>query len=261
MRRVLRVAFPILLVLILPSALLAQGAIKISSVYGPVEWKSASSRSFRPLTASTQMVQVGDELRTGPGGTAMLELPDGSYMVVSENSNLTIQDFWGSNLKSMVNLVLGKVRFFIQRFGGKPNPYRVTTPTALIAVRGTTFEVTIDEAQITEVRCFEGRVAVETAGLPDREVILDQGRKTLVRPGEYPLAPVANDEALLRNRVVAVVKKNTPESGNTSATVSGVDLSRDNDRRNRTVDPLNPASRTNSEVLRGKPTLKFPGSR
>jgi hypothetical protein len=208
------------------------------------------------------MVHVGDELKTGPGGTAMLELPDGSYMVVSENTNLTIQDFWSSNLKSMVNVMLGKVRFYIQRFGGKPNPYRVTTPTALIAVRGTTFEVNIDAGQMTEVRCLEGRVTVETAGLPDREVILDEGRKTLVRPGEYPTPPVANDEALARNRVVAVVRKSTPEAAGAAAGAPSADvMTRDNDRRNRTLDPLSPASRTNSDVLRGKPTLKFPGSR
>ena len=39
------------------------------------------------------------------------------------------------------------------------------------------------------------------------EVVLESGRKTLVRAGEYPLPPVSNDEALLRNRVIRVVKK------------------------------------------------------
>ena len=138
MRKVLLVV--VVAFLFLPSALLAQGTVKVSSVYGPVLWKSVTSQTFTPLTASTQAVQVGDELKTGPGGTVMLELADGSYMVVSENSTLKIQDFWGANLRSLVNVMLGKVRFYIQRLGGKPNPYRVTTPTALIAVRGTIFE-------------------------------------------------------------------------------------------------------------------------
>ena len=190
------------LVLLLPSALLGQGTLRISSLYGTVEWRGVASKTFVPLTASTQTVQTGDELKTSAGGTVMLELPDGSYMVVSENSTLTIEDFWSGNLRSIVNLMVGKVRFYIQRLGGRPNPYRVTTPTALIAVRGTIFEVTVDEFQIAEVRCLEGRVAVESVGLSDREVILEAGRKTLVRPGEYPLAPVNNDEALVRNRVI-----------------------------------------------------------
>lgn len=255
----MRKALPVFgLLLLLPSALLAQGTVKVSSMYGPVEWKSVTSQTFIPLTPSVQTVQLGDELKTGPGATVMLELQDGSYMVVSENSALTIQDFWSSNLRSLVNVMMGKVRFYIQRLGGRPNPYRVTTPTALIAVRGTIFEVTVDEAQIAEVRCLEGSVAVESAGLSDREVILEQGRKTLVRPGEYPLPPVTNDEALMRNRVIRVVKKNVPDV-NANSTPSIDVLVRDNDRANRASDPLRgPASRTNGDVQRSKPTLNFP---
>jgi hypothetical protein len=248
---------PVLLLLFLPSAALAQGTLRVTSIYGPVEWRSVSSRSFAPLSASVQAVQVGDELRTGPGGTVMLEVPDGSYMVVSENTVLTITDFWSSN-RSLINLMVGKIRFYIQRLGGRPNPYRVTTPTALIAVRGTIFEVTVDDAQYAEVRCLEGRVAVESVGLSDREVILEAGRKTLVRPGEYPLPPVNNDEIIARNRVIRLVKKDVPDGNGASAPSADI-LARDNDRRIRATDPLaGPGSRTTDNVERGKPTLNFP---
>jgi hypothetical protein len=87
-----------------------------------------------PLT--NQLIQAGDELRTGPGAQLILTAPDGSYMVVSENSKLVVEDFWSGNFKSIMNLMLGHVRFYIQHFGGRPNPYSVRTPTALIAVRG-----------------------------------------------------------------------------------------------------------------------------
>ena len=248
----------VLVMLIAPAVLSAQGVLKVSSMYGPVEWKPVSAKAFSPLTASVQSVQVGDELKTGPGGTVMLELPDGSYMVVSENSTLTIQDFWGSSLRSLVDLMMGKVRFYIQRVGGRPNPYSVLTPTALIAVRGTIFEVNVDPAQVSEVRCLEGRVTVENASLSDREVILDAGRKTLVRPGEYPLPPVNNDEALETNRVIRIVKRNTPPSKNGGSTPSVDVLLQDNDRANRAADPLAaPPSVFNSNGDRGKPTLSY----
>lgn len=256
----MRKVLPLLLMLLLPTALLAQGTVKVSSAYGPVQWKTASAKTFSPLSASTQIVQIGDEVKTGADGTVTLELPDGSYMVVNENSTLTIQDFWSPNLRSMVNLMIGKVRFYIQRLGGRPNPYRVTTPTALIAVRGTTFEVAIDEAQVAEVRCLEGRVAVESVGLSDREVILEEGRKTLVRPGEYPLPPVNLDQVLGKNRVIVLKAKNVPDAKAPAKRGSPVDvLARDNDKRNRAADPLSgPASRTNTDAQRAKPTLKFP---
>lgn len=248
----------LLLLLLVPSALLAQGTVRVSSAYGTVEWKPVSSQIFTAMPVSTQQMQVGDQVRTGPGSTVMLELPDGSYMVVSENSTLQIQEFWGSNLRGLVNVMLGKVRFYIQKFGGKPNPYSIDTPTALIAVRGTTFEVTVDAAQYTEVECLEGRVAVEAVGLPDREVILEPGRKTLVRPGEYPLTPVAHDEVLAKNRVLKLVKKSPAEDSNLKGNPPVDVMVRDNDRRNRAIDLEIPGSQTNSEVRRGKPTISYP---
>ena len=246
------------LLLLLPSGLWAQAALKVSSVSGTVEWRAVSNKSFQSLTTS-QPVQVGDEVRTGPDAQLILEVPDGSYMVVAENSKLIVEDFWSGNLRSLMNLMVGKVRFYVQRIGGRPNPYRVTTPTALIAVRGTTFEVIVDEAQIAEVRCLERRVAVETVGLPNREVILEPGRKTLVRPGEYPLPPVSNEAELIKNRVIRVVKKNVPDATNPNGAPSIDVLAQDNDRRNRPADPLRGgSSSTTTNTDRGKPSLNFP---
>src|SRR5881628_1614068 len=145
------------LLLVLPSGLWAQAALRVSSAVGPAEWRPVSAKLFKPL-APAQAVQAGDEVRTGAGAQLILEVPDGSYMVVSENSKLIIEDFWSGNLRSIMNLLIGQVRFYIQRLGGRPNPYTVRTPTALIAVRGTTFDVVVDAAEIAEVRCLEGRV-------------------------------------------------------------------------------------------------------
>src|SRR5947209_11807024 len=250
----MRKMLPVAVLLLLPAALWAQGTLKVSSVSGPVQWRAVCNKPFSLLTPG-KIVLVGDEVRTGPDAQLILEVPDGSYMVVSENSKLIVEDFWSGNLRSLMNLMVGRVRFYVQRLGGRPNPYRVTTPTALIAVRGTIFEVNVDEAQFAEVRCLEGRVAVETVGLPDREVILEPGRKTLVRPGEYPLPPVSNDAELIKNRVIHLVKKNIPDT-NTNGAPSADILAFDNDRRNRAADPLRgPNSRTTNDTDRAKPTL------
>ncbi|PYS37139.1 MAG: hypothetical protein DMG14_22330 [Acidobacteria bacterium] len=242
--------------LLLPSVLLAQGTLRVSSIVGQVDWRGASSKNFVPLTVQT--VQPGDEIHTAPGASVILTVPDGSYMVISENSKLVIDDFWSGNFKSIINLMLGQVRFYIQRLGGRPNPFSVRTPTALIAVRGTTFDVIVDAAQFAEIRCLEGRVTVENIALSDREVILEQGYKTLVRPGEFPLTPVRNEAELNRNRVVRVQRKNVPDANGNS--IPSIDiLAGDNDRRNRNSDPLTPNSRTNDNTQRTKPgSLSFP---
>jgi len=252
MRKVLIV----LAMLLLPSALWAQGTLRVSSVTGQVEWRAASSRTFAPLkSGGSTVVQAGDEIRTSDGSSVILSVPDGSYMVVSGNSNLIVEDFWSGNLKSIVNLMMGQVRFYIQKMGGRPNPYSVRTPTALIAVRGTIFDVTVDPVQIVEVRCLEGRVTVENL---DREVILDEGFKTLVRPGEIPQRPVRNEATLIKDRVIALKKKSAPDT-EVSGTPSIDVLANDNDRRNRPNDPqFGGHSLSIDNTQRAKPTLSYP---
>jgi len=243
--------------LLVPSALFAQGTLLVSRADGHVERRAASGRTFSPL-ALNQAVQTGDEIRTGPDSQVILSAGDGSYMVVSENSKLIVEDVWSGSFKSVVNLMLGHIRFYVQRLGGRPNPYAVRTPTALIAVRGTTFDVFMDDAQFAEVRCYDGRVTV-VENLTDREVVLEPGFKTLVRPGEAPLTPVRN-EAELRgkpNRVVMVKQKNAPNSDANGMPSMDV-LAPDNDRRNRPSDPQGTPSRTNENTQRAKPTLTFP---
>src|SRR5215470_3042793 len=225
MRKVLIVSA----LLLLPSALWAQGALRVTSVVPPVEWRAASSKTFTPLTTSTPIIQVGDEVRTGSGGSVILTAPDSSYMVVSENSKLVVDDFWSGSFRSVVNVLLGQVRFYIQRLGGRPNPYTVRTPTALIAVRGTIFDVDVDGAQVVEVRCLEGQVNVQNVLLSDREVILNPGFKTLVRPGEIPMMPARSGMDLRQPRKIKMERVTTPDTDAASALSLEI-LGRNNDR-------------------------------
>src|SRR5438128_10362731 len=98
------------LLLVLPSCLWAQAALRVSSAVGPAEWRPVSAKLFKPL-APAQAVQAGDEVRTGAGAQLILEVPDGSYMVTSENSKLNVADFRTGNLRRLGDLMARKVRF------------------------------------------------------------------------------------------------------------------------------------------------------
>jgi hypothetical protein len=240
----------VMFLLLAPAVGLSQGFLQVNSLNGKVEIRPAAAKAFQPLTNSVRQVQVGDQIRTAPGASVILTLPDSSYMVVNENTDLVIRDFWSGGARNVVNVLLGRVRFYIERLGGRPNPYRVETPTALIAVRGTTFDVSFDGGN-TEVWCIDGQVAVETLGIPNREVVLTPGLRTLVVPGQPPITPVAE----LPNRTLRVVKVG-PENE-----VKGLDpraleqIARDNDRANRPTDRNKaPASGTDSNVGRVKMT-------
>jgi len=253
----MRKAVVILALLLAPTAVWAQGTLRVLKVFGPVEWKAATGRFLPVNEKSQQSIQVGDQLKTGPDAEIILGLPDESYIVVSENSNFTVQDYWSGNLKSIMNLIVGRVRFYIQKPGGKPNPYSVKTPTALIAVRGTVFDVIVAPDQSTEVQCTEGSVKVEN--IAGDEVVLERGFKTFVRQGERPFMPVAIDAPMNRNRVVTIYPKSAPNSDVNGNPANGI-AGQDNDRRNRINNPAaGPNSTpTDNSPQRAKPTLTFP---
>jgi len=250
---------PVVLVLLLaPSMAFSQQFLQVSSLKGKIEIRSASAKAFTVLNSTNRQVQAGDEIRTGPGASVVLTLPDSSFMVVSENSHVVIRDFTSGTIRSTINQILGKVQFHIEKVGGRPNPYRVETPTALIAVRGTIFDVWVDSGS-TEVRCLDGQVAVETVGLPDREVILSPDMHTLVNAKQYPMTPAGIDVDLAPSRTLKVVKKG-PENSNGSLDPRALEaLIRDNDRSTRPSDRYNsPASQTDSNVMRAKPSMTYP---
>jgi len=99
-------------------------------------------------------VQVKQVIVTGPDGYAKFQVTDGSTFDVYPNSNVTFRSNPG-NLRDLLDVLVGKVKIHIQKWGGQPNPNKVYTPTAVISVRGTTFDVVVDEDEETTIVSVE----------------------------------------------------------------------------------------------------------
>lgn len=137
-------------------------------------------------------VRVRELIVTGPDGSAVFELADGSTFEIYPNSHVTFRNTPG-NLRDLLDLWLGRIKVHIQKFGGQPNLNRVHTPTAVISVRGTVFEVLVDEEdKTTFVMVEEGQVAVQHALLPS-------GEPKILNAGEY--IQVHKDAPLARRGV------------------------------------------------------------
>ncbi len=79
-------------------------------------------------------------------------------------------------LQDLLDLFVGRVKIHIQRLGGQPNPNRILTPTAVISVRGTIFDVSIDDDdETTIVAVEEGSVEVRHALKPGAAKIVNAG--------------------------------------------------------------------------------------
>jgi len=169
------------------------GAIARAQATAPVD-AYVSSVKGRALRHNNQRSYIlahgdalipGDEIDTRGGGRVVIELSDGSLVVIRPNSRIVINNYLAAaSLRDLFRIVIGQVRVKIRHIGGKPNPYRVNSPTASILVRGTEFGVAVDASGDTRVVVYEGLVEVESLSDPRRRVLLAPGRGALVRPNE-----------------------------------------------------------------------------
>jgi len=188
------IAFLLISAVTLFAAVNARGqtlaSARILSSDGPVE---IHRRSPVKGILSTVAYRVNDELfagdviQTSKGGRLVLGLVDGSQAIIGERTVLQIMDTSRSP-RAIFNVLRGKTRVKIEKVGGRPNPYRVHTPTTVIAVRGTMFDVLVTEKE-TQVFVHEGEVAVSNVVRPEASVVLSPGQRTRVLQAQPPESP------------------------------------------------------------------------
>jgi hypothetical protein len=167
-----------------PSSVYGQSATveaRVTSVSGAATI-SGNGRNNARLTRGTTLAP-GDEIDTRGGGRVVIDLTDGSQVVVLPGSLVRLGSFQNaSSLKELLQITLGRIRVRINRFKGKPNPYRIKSPTASIAVRGTEFEVSVESLGETRVVVLEGAVEVTSLRDPANPLLAEPGRNVIVRP-------------------------------------------------------------------------------
>jgi hypothetical protein len=169
---------PLMLLAVLASAAgqnpaptpLPVGSATIAEVKGEVEFHSAEGEA---VTGQRGTVLAADSKIDTAKGSVLLDLSDGSQILVKANSHVVLRSpaqdkgYW-------LELLLGKINAKVQKRLGNTPSFRMGTPTAVITVRGTRFSVEFSKKQKTRVDVYEG--LVEVAGFL-------QGGPVLLRPG------------------------------------------------------------------------------
>ncbi len=149
------------------------------------------------------LVQVQELILTGPDGQAKFEVSDGSTFEVYPNSRVVFRKN-PPNWRDLLDVLVGRVKVHIEHLYG-PNPNRIQTPTAVISVRGTIFDVSVaDDSEATEVDVEEGVVDVRHAMLPGRTKTLTAGESYIVYRN-VPIAASRFDKGDLARRSIRMV--------------------------------------------------------
>lgn len=177
---------------------------RVASVSGKAAFVPAAGEPVRSLSRG-DLLQLGDRVDTTAGGTAVIAMTDGSLVTVQSGSIIVFQDYRNAvDVKQLFTILLGRVRVKINHLEGKPNPYRMNSPTASIAVRGTEFLIAVKHRGDTEVVVYEGLVEVSFLDAPAKRTLLPGGSGLWLIPGFdfqffTPSGREADDRAVAQN--------------------------------------------------------------
>ena len=158
---------------------------------------------YRVIIPPCGIVNQQHVIKTGPDGYAKFQVSDGSTFEVFPNSEVTFRKTYG--ITDLLNVWMGKVKVYIQHFPGVPNPNNVTTPTALISVRGTIFDVEVQDDGATFVTLDEGLVDVRHLQVASRIVSLHPGESVQVLPN-IPLAALPHDKGVVARQILRALQ-------------------------------------------------------
>jgi FecR protein len=188
--------FMAVLTLVYLSPLCAQdgGSATVVTLYGRVSVLTDNGPWVLNVNDS---IAPGKVILTGPDGYAQFRVSDGSTFEVFQNSK-TVFRRSPQNWSDILDVIVGHVKVHIQKLVNKPNRNKVHTPTAVISVRGTIFDVLVEDDDVTFVSVDEGLVSVENLTAPGAERLLNPGESIRVFRGQVLAKKVDKGSAAQR---------------------------------------------------------------
>lgn len=142
----------------------------LSKASGIVQWRSAISTQWAVVKTLPHDVAEGDTVRTGARASASLAFDDGSRVDLAANANFTLEETGAQ--RSSLKLNFGRLKAFVQKIASRR--FEVRTPTAVCSVRGTEFQVDVENSGRTTVNLYAGLLGVED----------NKGQQVLLHPNE-----------------------------------------------------------------------------
>lgn len=150
-------------------------------------------------------IYLFDHIQTERQSRVQILFHDESLLNLAENTYIQITEHIYSpeenRRSSIFRILTGKVRAIVGRyFPGAGSRYKVSTPTAIIGVRGTHFVVDATLTEETTVVCIDTELDLAVKNIQEEvvgQVILTSGFMTKVLEGQPPTSPEQAPEDLI----------------------------------------------------------------
>jgi len=188
-----RKIFIVLLLLTLSCQLAAKDSNNavVKFVIGTVEIQSKNKVSWHRLMLNEE-VKEGDKIKTALNARAEIRMPDGSDIKINENTTFEVKELKTPETdkadKMSFTLWAGKFWGSFKKIITGRQERTIDSPSAVVAIRGTTIEMEVDLQQSTTVRVLEGEVSVRSKDV-DGEVTVSSNQQTIIEKGKAPSDP------------------------------------------------------------------------
>lgn len=137
--------------------------VKVKSVTGKAKYTTKPGGAWQDLRTGMTLEKKA-ELRVEKGGEVIIEWGQGHALKVYEMSEVRLDDIsYDPQVKfenTIVNVKKGKVFAKSQKLLSKNSVFRVRTPTAVAAVRGTQFMVEVGQDNSSKIMLIEGKLEI-----------------------------------------------------------------------------------------------------
>jgi len=189
-----------------PAQSAQRAAAVLTVISGDVLMRSAGA-DFSAATDGA-VLYVGSTIRTSADARAIITLFEGSTVELEPASDITIEEATRRSGSTIIELAqsLGRSWHVVTHLTTADSRYEVKTPAATASVRGTAFEIVVDDNLTTTVTTTEGRVATTDAAATS-EVLVSPDQTTTVHANSAPEPPRSAPDA---RRVVTVTAMSVP---------------------------------------------------
>jgi len=178
---------------------------KLFTAKGTVEYMKAGTSVWKRVKAP-HMLEMGDQIKTGRKSKAEIYIKYGSKVRLGADTQFVLTKV--SAEANAVDVLRGKMHAWVRKFKGRG--FSVRTPSAVCAVRGTTFGVEVDQAGLSNWDLFDG--SVEIADSRNNVVPMVPGQRLAVDPNATTApVPVAIPAGVSRPSEPAKTKEEKAE--------------------------------------------------
>ncbi len=162
------------------SAMASENQVVVLKTQGKVEAALAGTNVWS-AAQTNQTLRIADRIRTGERSRAMLHLLDQSTLRMGELTEFLVEPIEELPEKPSFSLTKGLIYFFHR---DKPVDVQFKTRTATAAIRGTEFNLAVEESGRTVITMFDGEVELtNTFGA----IQIKNGEQGVVEPGQPPV--------------------------------------------------------------------------